>query len=332
LYYYRGFHWLRERVRVKNQKQNLLIRVLTLTTVFTLLTACGGNLTPTATPEPPTLTLTPRSTALPTLTGTAFVSMGSADKPFQLVLIPPKDSNDTGESLAKALSQATGKVFKVKLVTSNNDVLNALCSSIPTVAWADGWTMLSAAAQGCGTIAAKIKVGDSTGQRADIIVNADSRITDVRAFKKLVFCRINVQDTVTWVLPVISMRAGGFNIGDFKAVQDFPDTPTILQNVANNLCVAAVPAGTLSGGTAVPRGITRLTTTPELPFGGLVIANAIPGDVAASVSTFFTSNADAIKGFVTADSVVPAKATDFKEMNDALQAAGINLKALGQAQ
>jgi len=307
--------------------------LVSIVTIALLITACGGNLTPTATPEPPTFTLTPQSTPLPTFGGTVQ-SFGSDALPFQIILVPPKDSTETGAVLAQWLSDQTHRTFTIKLAASNAEILNAMCSETPTIAWADGWTMLAVLAQDCGTVAARTTINGATGVRADIVVSPSAAINDVRNFRNRSFCRINAQDTISWVLPVVAMRAGGFNPAELRSVQDYPDSKSMLQIVANNGCVSAIPAGTLSSIKLDPpfsdatRVVSRLSTTPELPYGGLVISSAIPPDLGAQVTDLFLSNPDQLKGLVTADSFAAANGSDFKDLTDTLQAGGISLKAL----
>ena len=313
--------------------KNISRLLVSLSALALLVSACGPTVTPVPTPLPPTLTLTPRSTILPTPVVTAVSPLGSADRPFQIVLVPPKDSIATGTSLATFLSDTTSKTFNIALQKTDGDILNALCGDKPTIAWVDGWTLLSTLAQNCGFVTARIRNGGQTGIRADIVISPSAAISGVTAFKNRVFCRINALDETSWILPVIAMRAGGFNPSELKSVQDYPDTKSMLQIVANNGCVSAIPSGTLSGIRLDPpfsdatRVVTKLITTPELPYGGLVMSSNVPGDIAAQVTDAFLKNPDQLKDLVTADEIIAANSNDF---SDTITAFGSNLKALGQ--
>src|SRR5207245_2172087 len=131
------------------------------------------------------------------------------------------------------------------IAKSESDILQALCSDTPTFAWVDGWTLLAVQAQGCASVAAQIRLKGQLGVRSDIVISPSAAISSVAGFKNRIFCRLSDQDTVTWVLPELMMRAGGFNPSDLKAAQSYPDVKSMLQVVANNGCIAAIPAGTL---------------------------------------------------------------------------------------
>src|SRR3954468_16764292 len=103
-----------------------------LTLVVLALTACGcpAAIPATHTPAP---TPTPRSTPLATVS--TPVPFGSADKPYQVVILPPAGSDTSPKALNDFLNERTGQVVKVTLAASQAEVLSALCSPVPTFAW-----------------------------------------------------------------------------------------------------------------------------------------------------------------------------------------------------
>jgi len=305
-----------------------------------LLAACGGVTTPVPPTPTPTLTPTPRSTALPP--AATEQALGSSNRPYQVVFVPPKDSTSTGTSVATFLQDRTGLAFKAD-VKASADALNDLCvSENPTFAWVDGLTLLTAQAQGCGTIAARYKVGQdgATGVRADLVVRTSDKITNASGLKDKTFCRLNSQDTVSWILPVIMMRANGFNPQGLKAIREFPDNNQMMQALADGVCSAAgIPAGSLPQFQVTDKGapadITKVAnlltaSSAELPYGGLVIAANVPKDIADKVTELFLKNPDQLKDLIPAGEVVAASANDFADIDKLMQAAGVNLKTLGQ--
>ena len=137
-----------------------------LIAVLSLLAACGGGPAPIQPTPLPTLTPTPRSTALPPVA--TEQPLGSANRPYQVVLVPPENSSATGTSLETFLNNRTGATFKVQIVASYGDVLNALCSDVPTFGWVDGLSLLAANAQGCSTPTIKLKRGTQPPASAPI--------------------------------------------------------------------------------------------------------------------------------------------------------------------
>jgi hypothetical protein len=151
---------------------------------------------------------------------------------------------------------------------------------VPTFGWVDGPALLAAKAQGCSTLAAKVRLGSdteaATGMRAELVVRSVTRITAVGGLKDKDFCRVSSQDLVSWLLPVAMMRAGGVNpFTNLHSIKEYSDTTGMLQALADNACVAAgIPAGTLSQYSVTDRtgpvDITRSSTrsrspSPEMP-------------------------------------------------------------------
>ncbi len=316
--------------------------LIVVTVLLFLLAACGGGpAAPTVTPLP-SLTPTPRSTALPPVA--TEQALGSADRPYQVVLVPPENSSATGTALETFLTNRTGETFKVQIASGYGDVLSALCSDVPTFGWLDGLSLLAAEAQGCSTPALRIKIGTgadaSTGVRADLVVRSASKITAISGLKDRDFCRLNAQDTISWVLPVMLLRSGGVNpFTNLHSVKDYADTAAMLQAVDDGVCIAAgIPAGTLTRYQVTDKGgetdITKLInplgpSSPELSYGGLMVSNLVPKDLSDTVTRLFLDNPDQLKNLVTADGLLKASSSDFGDMERLIQSAGMDLQTLG---
>jgi phosphonate transport system substrate-binding protein len=272
-------------------------------------------------------------------------AIGSQARPYQVVIVPPASSSATGTSLQNFLKARTGKAFKVEIVGSYGDVLNALCSDVPTFGWVDGPALLAADAQGCSTLALKVRLGSdneaATGMRVDLVVRSVTKITAVGGLKDKDFCRVSSQDLVSWLLPVAMMRAGGVNpFTSLHSVKEYPDTTGMLQALADGACVAAgIPAGTLGQYSVTdkngPVDITKVinpigSPSPEMPYGGLMVSSNVPTDFAATVTRLFLDNPGQLKNLVIADGLAKAAPTDFAEIEKLFQAGGVNLKTLGQ--
>jgi phosphonate transport system substrate-binding protein len=307
-----------------------------------LLASCGGGGQIVQPTLPPTSTPLPRSTPLPTV-GTQ-VPLGSAARPFLIALVPPKDSTATGTSLGTFLSDRTGLTFKVDILTSYGDAMSALCGETPTFAWVDGLTLLAAQAQGCAVPALKFRRGTggdaTTGVRVEIVGRAATRIAALTGLKDRIICRVSSQDIVSWIVPVAMLRGAGVNPPNISDIKDYPDTGSMLQAVVDNQCAAAaIPAGTLTQYTvndrANPSGdITKsfnvIATSPELPYGGLVISTTVPAETVSQVVKLLVDNPDELKDLIAADEVISTSAGDYAEIEKFLEAGGINLRTLGR--
>ncbi len=259
----------------------------------------------------------------------------------------PEDSTATGTSLETFLNDRTGLSFKVETISSTDpnrpNALDALCGGTPTFGWVDGWTLLAAEALGCAQPVLKARLntadGDLTGIRSDLLVRTVNKTSSVSGLSGKLFCRLNSQDVASWILPTIMLRGGGIGPQSLAGVRDFPDYGAMLQALADGVCAgAALPAGTLTqyrvsdktGQDDITKLINVLATSPEIPFGGLVVSPTVPGDVATLVAKLFVDHPDELKGLVAFDQLVKTSAGDFADVEKFILVGGVNLKTLGQ--
>jgi len=229
--------------------------------------------------------------------------------------------------------------FKEITASSDADLVDTLCGSVPTFAWVDGWTLLAAQAKGCGNVTLQIKQGAATGVKSDLIVSPAAAIDTLAALRARAttrtFCRLNRSDVVSWVLPVIMLRTTGFDpFLAFHTVKDYSDPNAMVSDVSDNACVAAIPSGTLAtykipNVSDVTKTVKVLATSPELPFGGLMTSLTVPRNDSDTISDLFRNNLDALQGLVTADSLAPATNADFTQNHTDFSNLGINFAVLG---
>jgi hypothetical protein len=303
-----------------------------------LLAACGaaGGRATQVVFSAPQFTPTPLSEPLPTVA--TQVPFGVEGRPYRVIVV-----SDTGggRALNDFLNEQTGRAFEVRLVETSAEGLALLCGEIPAFLFSDGLTMLAAQNQGCGRPALLVERGRNdqamTGLRAEIIVASAARITEIDNLRERIFCRLNDQDVITWVLPVLVMRSvRGFDpFVDFTAVRDVPDLTTLLREVGEDRCVGAIPAGTLSDYTVpgfanITDAVSVLpgTTSPELPFGGLMVSERVPLGVAEQVARLFQTNPAELEDLIDADGLVEADVNTLAAMTRLLQTAGMS--AFGQ--
>lgn len=311
-------------------------RLMALTVIALLVAACGGAATPTATAVPPTPTPTPLSEPLPTVA--TQPPFGVSDRPFRLMIQSPGASEGALSDLEAFLAGRTGQAFAVQTAESGIDVIDALCSDVPTAAWVDGLTLLIALDRGCAEPALQIRRGRgnsaSNGVRADLIASVEAGIGSVEGFRGEIFCRLGADSVETWLLPVMFMRAeGGFDpFRDLEDVREVPDATSMVREVGNAQCAGALPAGTLRNvsvpGLNVGEAVEVVATTPMLPHGGLVFSSRIPSTLAEQVTALFRADPDSLGDLVEASSLVDANAATFAATLNMLHQAGISA-ALG---
>jgi ABC-type phosphate/phosphonate transport system substrate-binding protein len=301
-----------------------------------LLAGCGGAATPTATPIPATPTPTPLSEPLPTVA--TQPPFGVSDRPFRLIILSEGAEEAALSALEVFLTGRTGQAFAVATAETGVDVIDALCSDVPTAAWVDGLTLLIALDQGCAEPTLQIRRGRgnaaSNGVRADLIASVEAGITSVEGFRDEVFCRFGADSIETWLLPVMSMRAeGGFDpFRDLGDVREVPDATSMVREVGNAQCVGALPAGTLRNvsvpGLNVREAVEVIATTPMLPHGGLVFSSRMPPALVVQVTALFREDPDSLGDLVDAASLVDANTATFGAALNMLHQAGISA-ALG---
>ena len=307
-----------------------------------ILSGCSTTVFVVPTVPAPTVTPTPLSTALPTVS--TQVPLGGSDNPYHMTLIGAKNGT-AGDTLATYLSGQLGPFFQIDFLPANSDALTALCSGKASFAWLDGNSLLAALAQNCGTPALKYQQGtdNRTGIRSDLVIRNGGKGDPlvVAGLKGQILCRLAAssgqggQDPVSWILPLMLIRAAGLDPAqDIRGVKEMPDTPSMLQAVADGVCTAAgIPSGTLNSfNPNVPSGdkLVVLQQSPELPFGGLVIANAVPADLATKLTKLLADNPSQLSAVVKAAGLIPAAAADYADFQQVARAAGINLKTLNK--
>ena len=312
--------------------------------VAIILSGCTSTVFVVPTVPAPTLTPTPLSTALPTVS--TQVPLGASDNPYHMAVFGDKNGS-AGDALATYLSGQLGPSFQIDFFPASADALTALCGGKALFAWLDGNSLLAALAQNCGTPALKYQQGtdNRTGIRSDLVVRSGGKGDPVvvAGLKGEVVCRLAAnsgqggQDPVSWILPLMLIRAAGLDPAqDIRGVKDLPDTPSMLQAVADGTCAAAgIPSGTLSSfNPNVPSGdkLIVLQQSPELPYGGLVIANAVPADLSAKMIKLLADLPSALSDVLKdkASGLIAATAGDYADFQQVAKSAGINLRTMNK--
>jgi ABC-type phosphate/phosphonate transport system substrate-binding protein len=345
------FHWNGEGKMVGNRSSKSYTRLLMLAlwaAVFFLAAGCrrlGAEVQATL---QPTLTITPRSTALPSLA--TAVPLGEADNPLQMIIHPEggiKAVQGSATDFEDAVKNESGLIIQVKLVERYAEALAALCDSSGgtiAVAWLDGLSYTAALAQNCGQPLMQVKRGSgsnaSTGQAVSIIIKKDANISSVSALKNKTFCRIGYNDSSSWLLPSLILQAHSVDPLSLKAVNDYADVPKLVEAVAGGDCDAAgIAADALKLfasdiGDAADK-VKTLETSIDFPYAILVVPIEVPLGMRLSLTNTLTklaqNSATAVKmrALLGQNALIAASGDDFTELADFMASTGLNFAQLG---
>lgn len=169
-----------------------------------LLTACSSTF-----PNGETATAAPPNTA----------RVGSVERPIVFAFAPSQDvarATASGAALASALSQATGLSWTVTVPASYAAVIESLCAGQTDVATIAPLQMALLVDRGCGhPILSALRRDDagnlSTTYRSQILVRADSGITDISGLRGKKFAFTYPLSTSGYLFPIllVKQKTGG---------------------------------------------------------------------------------------------------------------------------
>ncbi len=293
-----------------------------------------------------TLTPTPRSTALPAVA--TAVPPGTEDNPIQLVIRPP------GSAVARslitdfqisqfqdALQAQSELLVEVLVVDRYAEALAALCASNPTqiaVAWADGLSYAVAVAEACGVPVLQRVTDDESGEASVIIVAAEANSNSLQDLRGQTFCRVSYEDYYGWLVPSLLVRANLGDPGDvFGAIDDYPDSDSLVEAVIDGSCYAAALAQSefddLSA--ADQNDLDILETSASFPYGILMYPTSLPlGERIRLEEALLALSADSeqavlIQPLFGAGQFAAVDAETLADFSDFLSGTGLNFAQLG---
>lgn len=292
----------------------------------------------------PTLSPTPRSTALPALPTTE--PLGSQTNPIQMMVVIDNPAATEAEltALQTAITDATGLSVEIVAVERPAEALAALCESpegVVSIAWLDGLTALAADAQGCGdlTLLTERQTDEETTAAHTIQIITRRATEDIAALEGRTFCRVSATDLETWLYPSILLKANGLDVTrDIERTEEFASTAEVAAAVASNDCAAAgISAATFAALDEDTQGdLTVLEPTLSVPYRVLVYPQQASLGIRSAIDNAlgsFVGNPEQLpllQAVLMADSVRPVTADDLESLRDALRAADLDLAQIGQ--
>lgn len=309
-----------------------------------LLSSCrrfgGGE--PTARP---TLTSTPRSTALPPVA--TAVPLGAADNPIRMAFVVEDSRAVTSAitDLEAALLEESGLNVIIERVDTDAEALAALCASPNgdvTVAWLNGVAYAAAYAQGCGTAQLQIQRGERasavSGDEARIIVRANLEAGSVGDLAETEFCRLGYDDLYSWLIPSLMLRSAGVTSTALEVINDYgDDAETMLADVVAGTCDAAgISASQFEAlaDAAIRSGARTLQESVTVPFAVLLYPEQLSlGERTALTDALVAlgngTRSTLLEPLLDQDEVIIASDDDFSSLRNFLNRAGIDLAEAG---
>lgn len=197
--------------------------------------------------------------ALPVLSGCgAEAELGSEENPIIWVFVPSGETERVtagAQSVADLLHEETGLFFEVLVATEYAGAVEAMCSDPPEAHMSSLATFayVMAADRGCAEAALlSVRYGTPT-YNGQILVRADSGITDLSQLGGRTFCRPDPLSTSGWVIPSIMLAAAGVD----------PNTglAEVVDAGSHDAVAAGVYDGTCDAGATYVDARTRIEET-----------------------------------------------------------------------
>lgn len=172
----------------------------------------------------------------------APAALGTEENPLVWAFVPSGEMETVAagaDSIAALLFEETGLVVDTFVATDYAGVIEAMCSEPPKAHMASLATFayLLAHERGCAEAElVSVRFG-SAKYNGQIIVRADSGITDISQLNGKTFCRGDEFSTSGWIIPSIEMQAAGVDLSGLTIV-DTGGHPTTVVGVLNGDCDA----------------------------------------------------------------------------------------------
>jgi phosphonate transport system substrate-binding protein len=306
-----------------------------------IIAACGGGGTAGGTTKPST---GPR--------------LGSFDRPISLAFTPSQQAATiatNGAAIKSALERSTGLAWKVTTMTSYAAQVEAMCSGSVDVGFFAPLQMTLLLDKGCGTpVIGALRTNAATGQldttyQSQIIVRADSGITDLSGLKGKKFAFVDALSASGYVYPVLTIKnktgqeprtffsstifAGGHPQAALAVYQGTVDGAATFIDVRSNdgtTPASGMPADILTK-------TKRIDTAGPIPNDGVALAKSFPDDLGKQVKQAlidYSKTDDGKKVFLALFSwngMQEIEAKFYDNMKEAAKLAGVDVQGLANA-
>jgi len=271
--------------------------------------------------------------------------LGTENNPLVWSFVPSGEMERVAAgagAVADLLEQETGLIIETNVATEYAGVIEAMCSdpveahmgSLATFAYVLG------SKKGCAEAAlVSVRYGSAT-YNGQIIVRADSGITDLSQLEGKTFCRPDPLSTSGWIIPSLDLAAAGVDPDTGLAeVVDAGSHDAVVSAVYNGDCDAGATyvdaRGTIEDDNPdVKEVVSVIHTSVDIPNDGLQFAPAVPEDVRAQIVDALLKIAETEEGQEALDTAyqwtaLEEQGDDFYDpFRQLLDAAGVDVEAL----
>jgi phosphonate transport system substrate-binding protein len=280
-----------------------------------------------------------------TLTSCGPGKLGTEKNPLEWSFVPSGEMEQVAagaEAVADLIEAETGLIIETSVATEYAGVIEAMCSdpveahmgSLATFAY------VLASRKGCAEAAlVSVRFGSAV-YNGQIIVRADSGLTDLSQLAGKTFCRPDPLSTSGWIIPSLDLAAAGVD----------PDTglAEVVDAGSHDAVVAAVYNGDCDAGATyvdarsaieddhpdVKEVVAVIQQSVDIPNDGLQFAPSVPEEIRTQIVDALLKIAETEEGKEALDTAYEWTALQkegdsfYDSFRQLLDAAGVDIEAL----
>jgi len=245
------------------------------------------------------------------------------------------------DAVAALIEEETGLVIETNVATEYAGVIEAMCSdpveahmgSLATFAY------VLASKKGCAEVAlVSVRYG-SPKYNGQIIVRADSGITQLSDLAGKTFCRPDPLSTSGWIIPELDLKAAGVDPDTDLDVLDAGSHDAVVANVYSGECDAGATyvdaRGTIEDDHPdVKEVLAIIHTSTDIPNDGLQFAPSVPADIRTQIVDALLKIAETEEGVEALDTAYSWTGLEkhddsfYDSFRQLLDAAGLDIEAM----
>ncbi len=292
------------------------------------LGACRSEEPPPA-PTRAAPTVEPTSTFLPPLP--TLPAPGSEENPLQFMLAVPEGGDEAAaQALAGVFLDETGLAVEVRLIERQAEGYRALCDGSAVVASLDALGYLAAQEAGCGEALFQTEI-DGEVEAQSQLVGGVNRVFSVTNFGDRAFCRSDARSVTGWIIPALALRAYGVDpSADLGEVIDAGDDEAVLAMIGARECDVGATAVGAEESLDDPAAIDVIELLPPVPYDVLAVSSRLDAPARAVLADFFREHEIEIAGLLGVDRLRAPDEGRFDPLRLLIEAAGVDVLALGE--
>lgn len=331
--------------------------------IVLVVSACGGGgeqptAEPTVTPTPITdlrfaatevpagLPGNPLEMVLQPVSPELYIAPEVTEEPDMGEVLLPASSTQAELDLEDAILEFTNVTVDIVPVAKPVDALRALCEESDNVSavWVDGVSFSAALAQNCGepiyVVQKRVNGQRTSGESGLILITRQINNPTLSALNGGVFCRLNVEDFYSWLLPLMIFRANNIDVATFDAIVEYDSTEDMVDAVISGECTGAGLSATeyddiVGDDEAFSEQISVAFNTPPIPYAVLMYPVEIQLGIRVALNEGLQELVDdesaneLFKPFLGQDTLLLVDRDDFAEYEAFLETVGLDFSILG---